>query len=268
MKQDLNKPIIKIYGQGRPILVVVGCLHGDELVGKRIINILAKLKIKKGTLITVVANPKALSKKKRFIDQDLNRSFPGKKMSKKLEERIAFEIMQTIKSADYVIDIHSTSTDTQDVVIIKRRTKNIKKLLNIFKPSRVLLMPRSIGQRGFVNHCHGISFEYGAHNSPDTFNKTLRDIKRIMVNLDMLSGKKIKIKKYMNYYTVYEAEKKPKDFKMNKDVNNFKLFKRGGVLGKVKNKKILAKENFYPVLFGAKAYEDIMGFKAKKVNKL
>lgn len=268
MKKIKFDPIIKTYGQGRPVVVVVGCLHGDELVGKKIINSLSRFKIIKGSLITIIANPYALKNKKRFIDKDINRCFPGKKQGK-VEERIAYQINRIIKKVDYVIDVHSTSTDTQDVIIIKCRNRNIKELLKVIKSKRVLLMTKGFGDKALVNFCSGVSFEYGRHNSPRTYQASLRDIKKVLIALGMIKGRRYKVKKVKTeYYKVYATEKKPKGFVMRKDLHNFKLFKKGQVLGRVKNKEVLAQEDFYPILFGARSYKDIMGFKAKKLKKI
>jgi len=268
MKENNYQPIIKIFGKGKPNIFVVGCVHGTEIVGKNIINKLNKLKILKGTLTTIIANPLALKKKKRFMDIDLNRCFPGKKNGK-IEEKIAYSLVKIIKKADYLIDIHSTATDTKDVVIIKNNNKNIRKLINIINPSKVLLMPKKIGDGSLINQCSGISFEYGKHKSKNTFEKSLKDIKKVLCDLKMIKNIKIKQKKHeTEYYKVYGAENKPKDFKIKKNIKNFNLIKKGDELGFVNNKKILAKENFYPVLFGENSYEKIIGFKARKIKNL
>ena len=267
MKENNYQPIIKIFGKGKPNVFVVGCIHGDELVGKNIISELNKLEILKGTLTTIIANPLALKNKKRFIDQDLNRCFAGKKNGK-VEEKIAYSLMKIIKKADYLIDVHSTVTNTRDVTIIKKNNKNIRKLIQTINPKRVVFMPKEIGHGSLINHCSsGVSFEYGKHKSKNTFEKSLKDIKKVLCDLKMIKDIKIKQKKYKTeYYKVYSIENKPKDFVMKKNLQNFKLIRKGQELGFVNNKKILAKESFYPVLFGLKSYKDIMGFKAKKIK--
>jgi succinylglutamate desuccinylase len=53
--------------------------HGDETIGIAVAKELQKLKIKQNVLSIQRANTKAYGQNKRYIDQDLNRSFPGKK---------------------------------------------------------------------------------------------------------------------------------------------------------------------------------------------
>ena len=123
MTKTINSIINKI-GSGRPIVCVVGCVHGDEPVGQRVINRLHQENIIKGTLITVVANQKALIKKKLCLETNLNRCFPGKENGC-LEEKTAAQLMPILKKSDLIIDIHSTKSNTTDVVIIKKYNRII-----------------------------------------------------------------------------------------------------------------------------------------------
>ena len=53
--------------------------HGDEPIGLNVIKRLQDIN-KKSKINYIISNPKAFSKNIRFIDSDLNRVFPGKKM--------------------------------------------------------------------------------------------------------------------------------------------------------------------------------------------
>ncbi|MCG2809538.1 MAG: succinylglutamate desuccinylase/aspartoacylase family protein, partial [Candidatus Portnoybacteria bacterium] len=80
------------YKKNKKIKVaIIGCVHGDEVIGKKIINELKNLKFKEGSLGFFIANQPALNKNKRFIKQDLNRSFPGN-INGIAEEKIAYSL--------------------------------------------------------------------------------------------------------------------------------------------------------------------------------
>ncbi len=269
MKLNIQQP-----KKNEPTLIVVGCLHGNEIVGKKVINELKKLKIIKGKLITIIGNPIAVNAKKRFIGQDLNRSFPGNKNSHILEEKIAYNILQNISKKDYVVDIHSTSSDTEDVVIVKKKDEVVNKIIKLINPKRVVLMPKDYGNGSLINFCHGISIEYGKHSDKKTFIKSLNDIKLLMCNLKMLANCPTKIEPHTKFkvipntefYEVFGTEPKPEGFKLDSNIKNFEYVQKGQVLGSINKGLIFAKEGFYPVLFGEKAYKDIIGFKAIKIN--
>ena len=52
--------------------------HGDEYIGFKVTTEIRKLNIDKNILEVQIANEKAFALKTRYLDQDLNRSFPGK----------------------------------------------------------------------------------------------------------------------------------------------------------------------------------------------
>lgn len=249
----------------QPTIVVVGCLHGDETVGYKVIKELQKLKIIKGQLKTIIGNDRAFIFNTRFIDKDLNRSFPGNKKSEYFEERRASEIIEVISSSDYVIDIHSTTSDSKDVIIIKKKNTIINKMISVINPSKVVLMPKNFGDGSLIKFCSGISMEYGKNNK-GTFTKSLNDIKRLMSNLGMIEDNSSKIINKTKFYEIFGTEIKPKGFKLSKLIHNFNIVSKSSVIGQVGNKTIRAKETFYPVLFGEKAYKDIIGFKARKLR--
>ena len=72
-----HRPVVNKIGSGKPYVAVVFCQHGDEPLGKEVAEKLWSLNLKRGTLFTVFANPLAFEKEARFVDSDLNRSFPG-----------------------------------------------------------------------------------------------------------------------------------------------------------------------------------------------
>lgn len=257
--------IIKSKKKG-PTIVVVGCLHGNEIVGKMVIDALDKITILKGTLKTITANEEAMFLNKRFIQQDLNRSFPGNKKSKIVEEKLAFRILKEIQPTDYVIDIHSTTSDTEDVIIIKKDNSVTGKMIDIIRPKRVLFISKDYGNGALVNFCNGISIEYGKHRSKNTFNKSLNDIKKLMFTLGMINEAVVNTQIETQFYEVFGIEPKPKGFKLDGMVKNFEYISKGTVIGCANKKQVIAKEGFYPVLFGEKSYKDIIGFKARKVS--
>ena len=79
-------------------LVLICCLHGNEGYGLEVCK-------RQSLFPFILANKRALKENKRYIDSDLNRVFPGNKQGNH-EERLAVEILDQIKSFDYVIDLH------------------------------------------------------------------------------------------------------------------------------------------------------------------
>lgn len=260
------RPIIKKYGSGKPTIAIVGSLHGDEPVGAKIIKELAKCDfLSNKAIITIIGNPGALKKKARFIDEDLNRLFSQKKNNTQ-EGRIAYIIKKELKGIKVVIDIHSTTTNTKDTVIVTKLNKNIREIINIIKPKNVVKVTSEMSRGSLIGNVEcGLSLEYGRHDSKKTFDNSFKDIVRFLSYKNIISHKLISEKKVkINYYEIYGKELKPENFNM-RSINNLSLVRKGKILGSVDNKLIRAKDSFYPFLFGPNAYPDIMGFKTKKL---
>lgn len=268
MQRELCKPIVYTKGNGELVVAVVGSVHGDESVGNLVVEALRDIDIVCGTLITVIANPCALEKSARFIDADLNRSFPGS-ASGNLEEQLAYRLVNILKTAQYILDVHSTVTDTCDVVIVTNRTNEVRELIRMLTPLRVVLVPGDIGEGTLIGAVNGaVSLEYGRNDDPRTHTRSLESVRRVLAELGMIT-EKVKLEKVSTkYFEVYSTEKLPKGFTMKKDIHNLALVERGDVLGDVNGVPVCSKDSFYPFLFGPDSYPDIMGFKARKIKEL
>lgn len=97
-------------------ILVVGAMHGNEPLGVEVVSIVAKNPIENVT--AVIANQKAQAMDKRFVKQDLNRSFPGDVKSRVYEKARAAELLAFSGGFDLVLDFHNTHTPGNDCVFI------------------------------------------------------------------------------------------------------------------------------------------------------
>lgn len=247
----------------KPYILINILTHGDELIGLEVKKELEKTKIKKGVLEFQIANEKAYLNKKRFIDSDLNRVFPGKKNGN-YEEKLAYNLLPKINKADIVIDIHSTTSELKDALIITKFNKKVKKIVEIVNPKYVLVMNLNKTNALISNAKVGIAFEYGKDKDKKVIKKTTKDIKKILSHFEMIdcfNTKEIKNKSKIFY--VNKIFPKLKGQKLNSNIKNYKLVKKNQIVAFDKNTQIKSKEDFYPILFGEKNYEDIFGFIGK-----
>jgi succinylglutamate desuccinylase len=207
----------------------VTVVHGNEPIP---VLALASLGVNQ-----IVANPKALQDKVRFIEKDLNASFGTG--GETYEEKRARELLRQVLKDKLILDLHTFSAKSEPfVVIVDLKMLNFARSLG-FK--RIVYMNHNI-KRGhaLINYKNGVSVELGEHNDPKSFERTIKLVKRIR-NGNISRGKSF-------VYEVYGIIKDRGDYE------NFKLFK---------NKK----ESFYPILAGEKAY-DFYGLKAKILKGL
>lgn len=242
------------------ILLVIAT-HGNERAGLKIAKEIEKLHI--DNLVIQVGNEKALKLNKRYIDQDLNRSFPGKKNGN-YEERRAFELTPIIKSADLVIDIHSTTSDTRDTLIVNKLNKETLECLESIQPKYVVVMEKS--KNSLISQAKiGISFEYGKDNSANTLKKTVLDIKKLLNHFGLIKIKLSKARTETKYFNVVSIISKPKGYILLKRIKSYALIKKGSVYAINRKDELTADEDFYPILFGEKNYKDYFGFKGRNI---
>lgn len=112
-----------------PTVTVLGGVHGNEKAGitavKKLISYTHHHTIKTGTLHAAIANIAAMKQDKRFIDQDLNRSFGESKAPNSYEKQRVHQLKPLLASTDILFDIHSTLKPSEPFIAIP----NIHKFL-------------------------------------------------------------------------------------------------------------------------------------------
>ena len=110
----IDKYYFKGNDEGKKLLVL-GCVHGNEVAGEIALKKLIKeidegnIVIKKGCLTVVpVCNVEANKRDVRQIEENLNRVIKVWDEPKTYEQKIANEIVALIKKCDVMLDLHST----------------------------------------------------------------------------------------------------------------------------------------------------------------
>jgi succinylglutamate desuccinylase len=115
-----------------PQVVIVGGTHGDEPCGPQAIKkILPSLSLIRGSVTFVHGNPRALEKKVRFTEANLNRmfrhdSYLSEEKKKSYEYQRSRELWSLYLSADALLDIHSSeSPESTPFAICTERSRAI-----------------------------------------------------------------------------------------------------------------------------------------------
>ena len=238
--------------------------HGDERIGVKVAKELEKLKIDKNIFVVQIANKKAFELGERFVDQDLNRSFPGKKDGNR-EERIAYELSPIIRSADLVIDIHSTKSELKDAIIVTKLDAATRGCITAIAPKYALIMNATRDNALISEAKIGLAFEYGKDNDKKTLEKIIADIKRIFQYFGLIDAVPKKRKIATQYFDVFSRVDKPNGYKLFKKIKNYRLVRKGEKFAKNGSDYLTANEDFYPILFGEKNYKDYFGFRARRI---
>jgi succinylglutamate desuccinylase len=266
---------LETFGKGKPVVTIMACTHGNEIGGlyahKKVKDYLKNNPLKRGTLNLIVANLAALKKKVRFIEADLNRVYPGKKNGL-LEERTAYQLAKIIRKSDYLIDLHSTYFMKEPFVITPKLSKEYLKLIQFLPAKRVICMPT--GQLDGMasddygtKYCIAIGVENGLHHKAGK--NCQKTVFGALAALEMIDQPKRKQKQ--DLFQTEELLRVPcqewTKFKLARMLD-FKLVKKGSIIGSTKSSNLLAKKDFYPVLIKKEKYKTtgIICFAARKIS--
>lgn len=254
-------------GFGKPHLAVIACTHGDEIIGKKTLTNLKKIKIEHGTLHFIIAHSLALKKNKRFIKKDLNRSFPGNPQGV-LEEKIAHQLTPLLKSMDLVIDIHGTNSGFNFLAIVVKLNKKNRQVLKCLADKKIaLIKTKSLTGKPLISICpNSISLEYGPNKLGKNYLRALRDVKLILKKFKFIQNKKNKIQIYQKkeLFTVTGNYPVPAIFRQNKKLRDFHLIQKGDFIGSTGKNKLYSNKNFYPIFLGKGRYKKLLALIANK----
>ena len=233
----------------KKILFTVG-VHGDERLPVKI----AQLQLEPKDYL--VCNRKALQKNVRYIESDLNRSFPGK-IDGTLEEKLAIKLLPYIKN-NYIIDIHTAERKTDPFIILTKISTKHFYLIKRTGLNKIVIMNQKSGAgKSLIDFAGiGISIESGKEKS----RKTKEIINQI---IDTIKNNKPNHQKF-EIYKVFDTLQKSnsKEF-LNKNICSFKLVKSGSQITNFGKKTNF---DFYPVFARGKNYPNLFCLMAKKIN--
>ena len=120
--EKLRLQVHIIHGkQAGPVMLVMGCVHGDEFNGTEIIRRILRhksLKRLKGTLLAIpIVNRPGFIRRSRYLPdrRDLNRLFPGSPHGP-LGSRLAHVLTETVfKRVDLVVDLHTGAVNRSNL---------------------------------------------------------------------------------------------------------------------------------------------------------
>jgi predicted deacylase len=247
-------------GEGEPEYSVVGLLHGDEKAGKEAIERFLRKEIEfKKPVKFVIANEEAFEKGVRFLDDDLNRSFPGDSESESHEERLAAEVLRHVEGTK-VLDLHTTKSYPEPFATFTNFNETVKQLLRYSGVEYAVHFPQDSGTlNGRVD---GIIVEAGLQESEEAVENAVEVIENFLAAEGVIEA---------DY-----ATSSPEVFRYQEQVDgdwdflaeNFKKVEKGQKYAEKNGEAKIAEEDFYPVLMSSDGYEGMLGFKARKVGKI
>lgn len=208
-----------------PLLIVFGCMHGNEPAGYYAIDLMCKmLEVEPitnpeftffGKIVGIIGNIKAFDKGIRFLEEDLNRCWTKENIAKidkaelnelQAEKKELKEIMTVLRKEVneyqpekiFILDLHTTSSNGGIFTIVPDKKENIKMAMELNAPVILGLLKGVHGTSSeyFNDDVFGIptysfSFECGNHEDILSVNRAIAALTNLMTIIGSFEAKHV-----------------------------------------------------------------------------
>jgi predicted deacylase len=255
---------VERLGEGDPDHVVVALLHGDEPAGRRAVEAVldADPEVRRPVAF-VVANERAAERGDPWVDEDLNRAFPGDPAGDSHESRLAAEVAEVV-AGRRVLDLHTTVSAERPLAVVTGvddRTRPLARATGV--PQVADLGPVTEGS--MVDwHGAGVAVECGRRGTPAATANATAVIYNFLANEGVIAGDGSVGSP--THYRAFDAVEKEPAWRFVAE--NLVRVDRGEVYAETPDGPVAADRPFYPVLMSTDGYDDVLGFRAERVGLL
>ncbi len=250
---------VETRGTGEIEFTVTGSIHGDEPAGKKAIEkILEKDYNYRKAVKFIIVNEEALEQDERFLDTDLNRSFPGKIDSDQMEEKLAAKLLSEIGDTK-VLDIHTTHSFDKPFANTKSFEDPQMEMIKASGAEYAVKFEE--GEGTLTDFVTGIVVEAGTQHSDQAVENAVNVIENFLAYFGVIDeGFEASDPELF----VHEEEVEG-DWEFLKE--NFRKVEKGEVYARRDDEELVAERDFYPVLMSTEGYDGMLGHKASKIEK-
>lgn len=266
-------PDVTVHGPGdEPEVTIVGGVHGDEPSGVRAVERLrdADLDLRRRVQF-VIGNPPAVAAGERYLDSDLNRSFPGD-LDGDREERLAARLC-ALTGDTPTLSLHATHSTAEPFALVHHDQPRACELGGRLPVPYVVDHAATTG--GSMTACTPtITVEAGHQHAAETADTAERQARAFLRLTGALPGE---VEPYdaeprgrPGFYAMQTAVRKPPDAPPDAAcstlydlrVGNFTRVPTGTRYADLDGEPLIADTPFYPVLMSECGYEDVFGYRA------
>ena len=188
--------------------VIIGGLHGNEIVGAEITHKLyAQQDNLRARILAVLGNPEAFKRNVRYIEEDLNRKFTDPVTGGTLEAERAKELERLFRyitetgRRPLVIDLHTMSLGTSPSVICNADDAEAIRIVEHTSLCGHLMLLRDAGGNmlaGLARRCNlpYIAVECGQHIDPVSAENGMKFMEEVFTHLNVLKKNTRTVRKH------------------------------------------------------------------------
>jgi succinylglutamate desuccinylase len=259
---------VERLGDGEPEVAIVGGIHGDEPCGVRAVDQLVadEMDVERPVAL-VIANEAAIEAGERYLDTDLNRSFPGDPTAGSREDRLAAELASLLSDCD-VLSLHSTQSYDDLFAIVNGLSEFEREICPRLTVDAVVDAGAFDRGRFFTAVERTIEVECGYQGSEQAAQNAYRVAREFLGATGAVPEAARAPNADLPLFRLHRRVPKEPAREYEVYASNFEHVPAGEVFATMGSEDIVAEEGFYPVLMSPYGYEDVFGYAAERVGTL
>ncbi|MFB6209003.1 MAG: succinylglutamate desuccinylase/aspartoacylase family protein [Candidatus Nanohaloarchaea archaeon] len=249
---------VEKLGEGEPEIAISYLIHGNEPCGY---HALQRIKREYSNfnkpVKLVLANEKAFRKGEKCIDEDLNRCLRNPE-GETHEQKVAKDLKRELEGLK-VLDLHSSYSYPEPFSIMTENDRESRKLATKVDAGKCVDLSQVYSSQ--MENCTRVAAECGHLGSE----KAIRNAYRITVNFLKAEGA-LEGGFESGEPEVFRATDSVEGSGYQFQAQNFRRVEKGEIYAFKEGEDRRAEEDFYPVLMSTNGYEDMIGFKAEKLD--
>lgn len=256
------------FGDDPDVAVVAG-IHGDEPCGPDAVEaLLDDPPTFQRPVKFIVANEEALERGVRYLDDDLNRAFPGDAESESHERRLAQRLLAELDGCT-TLSLHSTQSYAHPFALVDTIDPETAAICARLPVDAIVETAVYAGGR-LIDYPGVIEVECGLQWS-DSAAENARDIVRSFLAATGVLPADAGVEGTDGDTPVFRLTgrvSKPPATEYDVFVENFERVEPGVPFASAGDEEHVAEEPFYPILMSASGYEDVFGYAGERVGRL
>ncbi|WP_435333744.1 succinylglutamate desuccinylase [Haloarchaeobius sp. TZWWS8] len=256
---------VEQLGEGEPNLAVVAAIHGDEPCGVRAVERLIEERppVHKPVKL-VIANEEALEAGVRYLDEDMNRTFPGDPNAETHEGRLAAELYEEVKNC-LTFSIHSTRSHAEPFAVFDEMTPYVRDVIPRLPVASVVETGPAVDGR-LITAIDVIEVEAGLQGTERAAENADRLARAFLTATGALPGDAPA--RAIPHFRIREQIPKVEADEYEVFVENFERVESGTTFAAADGQEQVATDDFYPVLLSTDGYPHVFGYSADRVGEL
>lgn len=250
----------------RAEITILAAIHGDEPCGVKAIEaLLADPPAVERPVKLVVANEAALARESRYIDEDLNRAFPGDPEADSHEKRLAADLERELRGTT-VLALHSTQSHDAPFAVVSGQSDRVRSVCPRLPLDAVVEVGERVEGRLFAV-ADVIEVECGLQGTDSAAENAERVARAFLDAMGALPAASAERRSLPVFELDRPLPKEPAET-YAVFVENFQPVATGETWAAMDGRPLVAEESFVPVLVSPAGYEEQFGYAARKLGEI